>query len=256
MSSYDSYVICTSPRSGSTLLCKLMIATGIAGNPESYFHEPSLSSWLSGLDLTPDPVVPERDVLAGVFKAAIAEGSLDTGMFGLRLQQHSFNFFVGKLAVLYRGFASDRERLEAAFGRTCFIHLTRRDKVEQAVSYVKAHQTGLWHKAPDGTELERLSEPQTLTYDPDKIDACIEEMTAHDQNWERWFKAQSIAPLKITYEAFSMQPVQTLSNVLDHLGLDGDAARGVAPGVAKLADATSRDWAARFRSEQSLGSRP
>jgi trehalose 2-sulfotransferase len=254
MSKFDSYVICTSPRSGSTLLCKLLIACGIAGNPESYFHEPSLESWLSGLALTSDPASPERKVLAGIFKAAITEGSLDTVMFGLRLQRHSFDFFVEKLRVLHPDLSGDRERLEAAFGRTCFIHLTRRDKVEQAVSYVKAHQTGLWHQAPDGTELERLSEPQTLTFDPDRIGACVAEMTADDQNWEHWFEAETIVPLKITYEIFSAQPVETLREVLHHLGLDGKAAEGVKPGVAKLADATSRDWVARFRSERGFPS--
>ncbi|HBF29284.1 Stf0 family sulfotransferase, partial [Rhizobium sp.] len=31
MAKFSSYVICTSPRSGSTLLCKLLAATGISG---------------------------------------------------------------------------------------------------------------------------------------------------------------------------------------------------------------------------------
>lgn len=39
---YRAYVICTSPRSGSTLLCKLLAATGQAGKPKSYFHKPDL----------------------------------------------------------------------------------------------------------------------------------------------------------------------------------------------------------------------
>ena len=32
MANFDSYVICTSPRSGSTLLCQLLAATGVAGD--------------------------------------------------------------------------------------------------------------------------------------------------------------------------------------------------------------------------------
>ncbi|MBT6203829.1 MAG: sulfotransferase, partial [Rhodospirillaceae bacterium] len=43
MARYQSYVICTSPRSGSTLLCSLLAATGLAGNPCSHFHDPSIS---------------------------------------------------------------------------------------------------------------------------------------------------------------------------------------------------------------------
>ena len=153
MAKYDSYIICTSPRSGSTLLCKLLAATGVAGNPDSYFHRPSISDWLADLGLTRKRSVPERELLEAIFRAAIAKGTLGTGIFGLRLQRHSFDFFTEKLAVLYPEHSNDVERFQAAFGRTLFVHLTRRDKVAQAVSYVKAQQTGLWHAAPDGTEL-------------------------------------------------------------------------------------------------------
>ena len=73
---FDSYVICTSPRSGSTLLCKLLAATGVSGNPESYFHEPSVSSWQTELNLSPDPSVSERDAVRDVFRTAIKDGSL------------------------------------------------------------------------------------------------------------------------------------------------------------------------------------
>ncbi len=252
MAKCDSYVICTSPRSGSTLLCKLLAKTGVAGNPDSYFHRPSISAWLDDFDLTPDASISERDVLDTVFQAAIAEGSLKTGMFGLRLQRHSFDFFARKLAVLHEGFSNDAHRFHAAFGRTSFIHLSRRDKVEQAVSYVKAHQTGLWHMAPDGSELERLAPPRQPIYDADKIRAEFDQLTAYDRDWESWFETEEIEPLRITYETLSGDPMATLRRVLDHLGLDHKAASGVKPDVAKLADSTSHDWAARFRSEHNV----
>jgi trehalose 2-sulfotransferase len=38
--------------------------------------------------------------------------------------------------------------------------------------------------------------------------------------------------------------------MLDHLGLEREAADGVEPGVGKLADNINQDWAACFRSEQ------
>ena len=158
----------------------------------------------------------------------------------------SFDFFTQKLAVLHSGLSSDAERFQAAFGRTLFLHLTRRDKVEQSVSYVKARQTGLWHAAPDGTELERLSPPQEPAYDAGEIRARFEEVTAYDRDWERWFATEKIDPLRVTYESLSTDPTGTLRRILDRLGLDREAAADVQPGVAKLADGTSRDWVARF----------
>jgi LPS sulfotransferase NodH len=247
MQKCQSYVICTSPRSGSTLLCRLLAATGVAGNPESYFHDASIAEWLRYYDLAPDASTSQRSVLNAIFKAAMAEGSAGTGIFGLRLQRHSFDFFAEKLAVLHPGLSTDSERFQAAFGRTAFIHLTRRDKVEQAVSYVTAQQSGLWHRAPDGTELERLSPPQTPTYEADTIRASLEEMTGYDRQWESWFAAEKIDPHRLTYEALSADPIEALSRMLDHLGLDREAACGVESGVAKLADKTSQDWVTRFR---------
>lgn len=249
MAQYDSYVICTSPRSGSTLLCKLLAATGVAGNPESYFHRLSVEDWLEDLGLQAEAGASERDVLDAIFKAAIAEGSLATGMFGLRLQRHSSDFLTRKLAVLHPGEPNDARRFRAAFGRTLFVHLTRRDKIEQAVSYVRAEQTGLWHAAPDGTELERLSPHREPFYDADVIRTCLKMMTDYDRDWEDWFRKEEIAPLRITYDALSMDPLGTVRQILGELGLDRDAANGITPGVRKLADGTSQDWAARFRSE-------
>lgn len=89
------------------------------------------------------------------------------------------------------------------------MHLTRRDKVAQAVSYVKAQQTGLWHAAPDGTELERLSPPQEPAYDASEIRTRFEEVTAHDHSWERWLPSRcgrlSLAVLQRVGESLSWQ---------------------------------------------------
>nr|WP_216365009.1 MULTISPECIES: Stf0 family sulfotransferase [unclassified Roseobacter] len=165
MPKFDSYVICTSPRSGSTLLCKLLAATGISGKPESYFHTPSADDWAKALDLTLTDAASEQEALAEIFEAVRAKGRGNTSIFGLRLQRHSVDYFLQKLAQLHPGHTTDLPRFEAAFGRAAFIHLTRMDKVEQAVSYLKAEQTGLWHQAPDGTELERISPPAPPQYD-------------------------------------------------------------------------------------------
>jgi trehalose 2-sulfotransferase len=252
LAKYESYVICTSPRSGSTLLCKLLAATGVAGNPDSYFHRPSISDWLADLGLAHDPSASDREVLQAVFRTAIAKGTLGAGVFGLRLQRHSFDFFTENLAVLYPGHPNDVTRFQAAFGRTLFVHLTRRDKVAQAVSYVKARQTGLWHAGPDGTELERHSPPQEPIYDAREIRTRLDEMTAHDDKWGRWFAASEIDPLRITYEDLSAGPTKTLRALLARLGLEREAAEGVEPAVVKLADDTNQDWMARFRSEQKI----
>ena len=80
----------------------------------------------------------------------------------------------------------------------------------------------------------------------------LKKMTAHDDDWERWFAASEISPLRITYEELSAGPTKTLRTMLDRLGLERDAADGVEPAVAKLADDINQHWAVRFRSENHL----
>ncbi|MEO0819052.1 MAG: Stf0 family sulfotransferase [Pseudomonadota bacterium] len=249
MPPYDAYVICTAPRSGSTLLCKLLAATGVAGNPGSWFHEPSVEAWQARFGLSPAPGMAEQAVLASVFRAAIAKGSRGAGPFGLRLQRHSVDFFLGRLAALRPEIAGDAARIRAVFGKTRYIHLTRSDKLRQAVSYVKARQSGLWHAAPDGTELERLAPPREPAYDAAALMACFDEMTAYDRGWEGWFEREGIAPLRLSYDALAADPLAVLRATLTGLGLDPAAARGVVPAVAKLADSTNEAWAARLAAD-------
>lgn len=252
MARYNSYIICTSPRSGSILLCKLLAATGIAGNPASLFYRPTLPDWLTRLGLILVETVAERELLETIFEAANRKERGDTAIFGLRQQRHGFDFLCEKLAILHPGNLSDCERIQRIFGTTLFIHLTRTDKLAQAVSYLKAEQTGLWHLAPDGTELERTAPNRAPVYDRDAIRAHVETMTAYDRAWETWFEREAIAPLRLSYDDLSDDPRATLRTILLHLGLDPAAADRVAPGVRKLADETSREWGARFRAENTL----
>ena len=178
MQHYKSYVICTSPRSGSTMLCKMLSETGIAGHPDSYFHAPSIPKWLSSFDLDAEKFDNEHSALKAIFEAAQNRGTATTDVFGLRLQGQSLPFFVKQLKKLHPDHSNDRQRLNTAFGKTLFIHLTRTNKLDQAISLVKASQTGLWHLASDGTEIERTAQPKPLVYDGVAIARELESMNA------------------------------------------------------------------------------
>ncbi len=247
---YQSYVLCTSPRSGSTLLCKLLAATGVAGKPGSYFHVPSLERWLRYFELSSADFETEAERLQAVFEAARQKGKSSNGVFGLRLQRHSFNFFSDQLSKLHPGLSCERERFEAAFGKTLFLYLKREDKLAQAVSCVKATQTGLWHMAPDGSEIERTSAHREPVYDAGELRRQIEVFNGYERDWQQWFDDAAISPLSITYDALSKDPQSVLLGIFDLLGLDPDRALGVELPVAKLADETNLEWIERYRSGQ------
>ncbi|WP_299600893.1 Stf0 family sulfotransferase [uncultured Tateyamaria sp.] len=237
----SAYILCTSPRSGSTLLCALLRDSGVAGHPKSYFHQPDLDKWRAGLGLAPDTPRPD------IFAEAIAQGRGDTDIFGLRLQRHSAPFFFDQVRDAHPDATTDKAAVETQFGPTRYIHLHRKDKVAQAVSLVRASQSGLWHRNADGSELERTAPPQTPQYDHPAIAQELETVTNYDTAWEDWFKAQGIAPLRLDYDTLSADPSGTLEQILKDLNLPQGAP--VQPAVAKLSDDISADWITRFKSE-------
>ncbi len=243
---YRSYMLCTSPRSGSTLLCALLKETGIAGRPGSHFHEPSLGAWLADYGLAPGAFATSEDALRAVFDCARTRGEGGTGVFGLRMQRGSFPHFIAQADRLHPGLATDRARIEAVFGPTLFISLRRADKLAQAVSRVMAGQTGLWHRHADGTELERLAPPQEPRYDRRAITRHITDLARLDAEWEGWFAREGITPLRLDYESLARAPQAALAQVLEALGLDPRQAEDIDPPTARLADATSRAWMDRY----------
>jgi LPS sulfotransferase NodH len=247
MQQCTAYILCTSPRSGSTLLCRMLEATGLCGVPDSHFHAPSVAAWLDDHDMPAEGYVNEDEALKAALRAGKCAGQGATGMFGLRLQRHSARFFLEQLRRLHPLQRSDLARIEAEFGPTRFVYLTRESKLDQAISYIKAQQTGLWHMAPDGREIERLSPPGQPVYDRAAIAAQIVAFEADDRDWTAWFRREEINPLCISYEALARQPSGTLQEVLSYLGVVGESAAQMAPPVARLSDETNRAWAARYR---------
>ncbi|MEM6825401.1 MAG: Stf0 family sulfotransferase [Pseudomonadota bacterium] len=240
-------MICTTPRSGSTLLCGLLSATRVAGMPASHFHTPSLAGWLKAYGLEHAIYASERDAARAVVDAGIERGKGSNGVFGLRMQRDSFMFFMSQADLLCPGLATDRARLEALFGPTLLIYLRRDDGLAQAVSLVVAKQTGLWHRNADGSELERQGRPGTPCYDASAIAQHVAELTALNAAWEAWFSREKLTPFRITYEALSNNPRGVLADLLAALSLDPSLADGVAIPTARLADATNASWIDRFR---------
>ena len=246
---FDGYIICGTPRTGSTLLCNLLASTKTTGNPDSFYGRKFIPAWAEEWRLPGRDTMSERDYNIAYLNAAVAAGKGATGIFGLRLMRENLDELSAVLDQIFPQLRSDRARLEKAFGRTLYIHLSREDKLAQAISLVKAEQTGLWHIAPDGTEIERLAPPEEPQYDFARIKLEVQELESYDTAWNSWFAAQGIEPLRIGYETLSANPAAALTGICEALGVQSPNARDVSPDVAKLADETSLDWMRRYRSD-------
>jgi LPS sulfotransferase NodH len=230
----------------------MLARTGHAGVPESYFHRPSVSEWLTDLNLIPSAFPSKLNALEAALEAARNAGRGDGNLCGIRLQHDSLGYLMAQLSLLFPDAPNDASRIEAAFGPTRFIYLTRADKLAQAISHERAAQSGLWHRNADGSVYERLTPEGPVGYDFDQIALRMAEAKARDEAWRIWFSDERIDPLVLAYDDLSTDPRAALQRVLIYLGLDPALAQSTAPPLAKLADDQSRDWAARFAAETKI----
>ncbi|MGH1493737.1 MAG: Stf0 family sulfotransferase [Acidimicrobiales bacterium] len=237
----SGYLLCGSPRSGSTLLCDLLAQSGVAGMPESYFRPASILEYSMDWGVECGTDGWGRSYIDSVRH----HGEAGTGCFGMRIMWSDMPAFLERLAVLDPAPSSDRERLRSQFGIDYFVRLSRNDKVAQAVSLVIAAQTGLWHRNADGTVRQGSEPTAPPCYDYGHIAAELEMLECEARGWDNWFSTQSIAPLELTYEALSLDPVAQVMSVLSHIGSESDIVPTV--GTARLATSLTDEWTDRFR---------
>lgn len=179
----------------------------------------------------------------------IREGSAGTGVFGLRIMWPSLADASRRLDAIEGDHADVAARFAKAFGPTLYIHLSRQDKLAQAVSLIRAEQSGLWHRAADGTERERTAPPQTPIYDAARIAEVLNELQSDDGAWTVFFSTRGITPHRLTYETLTANPEKTLTGILSALGQDSKASERMLVQTSKLANAESLEWADRYRRE-------
>ena len=231
------YILCATPRSGSTLLCSLLRSSGVAGHPESWFRRQDRADWARDWAILRGDGGFDWDVY---LQAAMAAGTGSNRVFGLRLMWNTLGELVADLAGPAVG--EQAALLARCFGPLRFIHLSRHDLVAQAVSRHRAEMSGIWHLG-----IEAGKHPPEPTYDFGRIEGYLRAAEADNAGWDIWFAANGISPLRVSYEDLSADPVAVAQGVLADLGLV--AAKPMQSRVRKMADSVSADWALRFRTE-------
>lgn len=239
----SGYLLCASPRSGSTLLCDLLSRTGVAGNPESYFRPASVSLFAASWG-----VLAEADTWDERYVEAVRrKGAGATGCSSLRIMWSDMPVFLAKLRMLYPADDGDASLLMRRLDTGHFVHLFREDKVAQAVSLVLARQTGLWHLNADGSDRQRVGPRREPRYDYDQIASELRMLDDEARGWEQWFGSQGISPMQVEYRDLVTDPADTVRQIMKMIGRPVPGLLPF-PGTARLATALNDEWVERFRS--------
>jgi trehalose 2-sulfotransferase len=235
-----AYLLCATPRSGSTLLCDLLDATGIAGHPDEYFealrgtgrprqpreyfegfHDPEVLALLPRSE-PPRPEAPFHEWLAAVVRAA----TTPNGVFGAKVMWGYHEDLQERLAQLPALAGLDAaDRFARILGDVRYVHVRRDDVIAQAVSLWRAVQTREWRA---GDACEPVPDPR---YSFAGIDHLVRMLRSHDRRWRRWFDVRAITPLELR-------------------GVAGELVRPVPPPrLRRQSGAGSAEWAERYRRE-------
>jgi LPS sulfotransferase NodH len=239
----QSCFICSTPRTGSTLLCALLESTGVAGQPQSYFRKQDTALWAGHWGLPPEP---DGSIdFAAFVQGALKAGRSPNGLFAVRIMWGTMDELAENLRGTRTGAQGpDIQLLHQAFGTPRFVFLQREDTLAQAVSWARAEQTSVWHRL-EGSGSAKPA--RAAVYDVEQIDGLVRTIGEHNAAWREWFAANGVTPHPVFYEHLDADPVGTVERILDFLNQDTGKARQIAATTKRLADDLSRDWMNRYR---------
>ncbi len=202
----EKIFVCSTPRTGSYLLCRAMIHGGI-GIPHEYFH------WLHagiigprfGIHALRDGAALQTDQAARrQYIAAILRHRTVSGIFAAKIQwwEHARFLANAEGTALFQG------------GR--FIYLYREGLLDQAISCHVSTQTGRWG-FDDTVTTSPPAHPRFL--DDRLIRSHIEGIARDDMNWRVFFARNGISPLMISYERLRDDPGGTVRAIGKAFGL-------------------------------------
>lgn len=187
-------VIASTPRSGSSLLGRLLQANGV-GVPNEYFNRSPHIAFLSrrwGL-INGREELDIDEYLQTIFKYRTTE----QGVFSVKAHWDQFQLFL-RSGILNRYFFGAR-----------FVMIRRRDLLGQAISYEIASQTGQWASNWVG-----VKEP---VYSKDSIHKKIQYIINQYANWFMFFAQNNVPWIEVVYEDLVKYPENTIEYVLRHL---------------------------------------
>ena len=231
-------LICSHPRSGSTLLGEAIYWAGGLGCPLEYLHRgfrPALAARWNASALP--------DYVRALYRFRTdPSGVLSSKLFWRDLDETALELGEGTTAS---------QALDAIFPQPTFVYLRRRDRVRQAVSAFAARSTGTFRALDEAS----CGGGREVAYDYEGI---LRELAAADAShacWRQFFTERRIVPLRVDYEDLVNDYSGTVERVVSCLSNSGEQRPPVRlpqPRLRRQADATSEGLIGRFLRDHAM----
>lgn len=228
------YLICSTPRSGSWLLCSGLTATGAAGRPAEYLSGPFTEAYKLRFGLS-------AITLNQYWQFLLRHRTSPNGVFGLKMHfDHVLAHFKDEAV---------RRNMPCAFDRLIF--LTRRDKLGQAISFWKANTTGIYRQPADG---DRPRPREAPYYNFEEIARRLADIANQEASWRAILASVPDRVVSLTYEDLSERYPESMRQVLTALGLESAIdTLDPAPNLAPQRDELDQEWRRRFLEDTGQG---
>ena len=135
------------------------------------------------------------------------------------------------------------ELFARAFPNLHYVWLTRRNKLRQAVSHVRATQTGVWIKDQQPGD----SPTKGPEFDLAALDRAVQETVMQEAAWQEMMSGAGISPVVVVYEDFVTSIQETVKSILEFLGVSTPSELDLSGiNMQKQADELSDEWVERY----------
>ncbi len=196
------YLVCITPRSGSSWLTEMLSKTKILGNPEEWFNPGNLPGIIKNRYPCLDPIE--------YFDCIKKTQCTDNKVFGMELS--FFQYRIVNMALDLVQKEASLKLLNLKNLKT--IYLYRLDLVAQAVSLYRAVETGMFHSVQ-----QNASEKGSVNFDysEQRIWNWLIHILQQEFGWQQNFQKQAVSPLCLAYEEMWSNPDLTKLRIINHV---------------------------------------
>jgi LPS sulfotransferase NodH len=215
-------IVAATPRSGSTLLGRLVDTTGPFPRTDEYFNDVTYMNRYGIAEPTVTRKMQEIDTLSRGPGNCISMKLFPPQM--MQVLQHNL--------------------LSTAFRNARFVFLTREDLLRQAISLYRASVSEQWLAATSGNS-------QAAEYDASEIGRFVDQLADWNRWWNLFFAINDVPTLRLTYAGIEEDPVETVAQVMSFLGFNPAEHRADLSRIdmKKQRDQVTEEWRERFLAE-------